>query len=52
MSSQNTDSYEKPTLVVVGSLHELTLAHNKYATLTPDGILYHPASGPPISLSS
>jgi hypothetical protein len=45
--------YVPPTITAVGSLHELTLVgSNKYATLTPDGVLYHPVAGPPVPLTS
>ena len=45
--------YTAPSIVSVGSVHNLTLAgSNKYATTTPDGVLYHPPSGPAIPLTS
>jgi hypothetical protein len=44
--------YEAPTLSVVGTIHELTLTRNKYETKTPDGVLFHPATGPAVPLSS
>ena len=51
--SKTENSYVAPKVTTVGSLHELTLVSpNKYATKTPDGILFHPVSGPPIPLSS
>jgi hypothetical protein len=40
-------------VTVAGSLHELTLvSNNKFETKTPDGVVFHPASGPSIPLSS
>jgi len=45
--------YAAPTIYAVGSFHELTLVgSNKYSTLSPDGITFHPSSGPPIALTS
>lgn len=45
-------AYEAPSIKVAGTLHELTLTSNKFATHTPDGILFHPPTGSPIPLTS
>jgi hypothetical protein len=44
--------YEAPNVKIVGSLHDLTLAPQKFETHRPDGVLLQPPSGPPISLTS
>jgi hypothetical protein len=45
--------YAAPSIRTVGTLHDLTLVSpNKYVTKTPDGVTFHPISGPPVSLTS
>jgi len=45
--------YVAPAVTTVGTLHELTLvSNNKFQTTAPDGVVFHPVSGPPITLTS
>jgi hypothetical protein len=43
--------YVAPAIDTVGALSDLTLS-NKYSTTHPDGVLYHPPTGPAVPLTS
>jgi hypothetical protein len=44
--------YVAPSITTAGSLQQLTLTQDKFQTHSPDGILFHPVSGPTIPLTS
>jgi hypothetical protein len=45
-------TYVAPSITTAGSLQQLTLTQDKFQTHHPDGIVFHPASGPSIPLTS
>jgi hypothetical protein len=45
-------NYVAPSITVAGSLQQLTLTQDKFQTHSPDGVLFHPVTGPSIPLTS